>query len=85
MRRKLLPALGALILATNLTSCYVYDDPLTWGAPCSTPVYRLGYYPSPALYPTHNFGYSSYRLHSHCAPTPPMCHGGFGHDHHDWH
>lgn len=92
MKRKLLPALGTLLLATSLTSCYVYDDPLTWGAPCPAPVYRPGYFPRPVVYPTHNYGYSGYRSHSHCAPTPPVCGSGFGgygggfvRSHHGWH
>ncbi|WP_395717683.1 hypothetical protein [Prosthecobacter sp.] len=86
MKRKLLPALGALLLATSLTSCYVYDDPLTWGAPCPAPVYRPGFcpspvlYPRPVVYPTRGFG-----GYSHCAPRPPVCNGGFGRVHHGWH
>jgi len=79
MKRKLLPALGALLLATSLTSCYVYDDPLTWGAPCPTPVYRPSYYPRPIVYPAPAFGGNPY-----CAPRPPVCNNGFGVVHHGW-
>jgi hypothetical protein len=88
MKSKLLPALGALLLATSLSSCYVYDDPLT----CTTPVYRPSYYPRPVVYPSRSYGYSGYRSHSHCAPTPPVCRsgfgggfGGYGHSRHGWH
>ncbi len=92
MKRKLLTAFGALLLATGLSSCYVYDDPLTWGAPYSSPVYRPSYYPRPVVYPSRSYGYGGYRSHSHCAPTPPVCRsgyggysGGFGHSRHGWH
>ena len=87
MKSKLLPALGALLLATSLSSCYVYDDPLTWGAPCTTPVYRPSYYPRPVVYPSrsYGYGYSGYRSHSHCAPTPPVCRSGFSGGYGGWH
>ncbi|MDZ4402257.1 hypothetical protein [Prosthecobacter sp.] len=93
MKRKLLTAVGALLLATGLSSCYVYDDPLTWGNPYGSPVYRPSYYPRSYSYPSRSYGYSSYRSHSHCAPTPPVCRsgysggygGGHGHSRHGWH
>ena len=91
MKRKLLTAVGALLLATGLPSCYVYDDPLTWGAPYRSPVYNPGFYPRPVVYPVRSYGYNNYRSfsprfssHSHCAPPPPSCGprgfggGGFG-------
>ena len=87
MKRKLFTAVGALLLATGLSSCYVYDDPLTWGAPYSSPVYRPSYYPRSYGYPTRSYGYSSYRSHhhhSHCAPPPPSC-GPRGFGGHRWH
>lgn len=77
MKRKLLTACAALLAATSLSSCYVYDDPLTWAAP--RPGYGRSYYSPPAFYPTRSYGYSSYRSRSHCAPPPPVCRvGGFG-------
>ena len=91
MKRKLLTAVGALLLATGLSSCYVYDDPLTWSIPYSSPVYRPSYYPRSYGYPTRSYGYSSYRSysprfssHSHCAPPPPSC-GSHGFGGHRWH
>ena len=78
MKRKLLTAVGALLLATGLSSCYVYDDPLTWGAPRHAPVYSPGFYPRPVVYPVRSYGHSGFRSYSprfssHCAPPPPSC------------
>ncbi len=80
MKRKLLTAVGALLLATGLSSCYVYDDPLTWGAPYRSPVYRPSYYPRPVVYPSRSYGYGGYHSrHSHHSHYSPSCGpGGFG-------
>ncbi|MEZ5387814.1 MAG: hypothetical protein R3F13_20080 [Prosthecobacter sp.] len=78
MKQKLLTAAGALLLATGLSSCYVYDDPLTWGAPCRTPVYRPGFSSRPVIYPSRSVGYGGYRGNG-CAPPPSSCgRGGYG-------
>jgi hypothetical protein len=77
MKRKILTAVGALLLATGLSSCYVYDDPLAWGAPCPAPVYHPGFVSRPVIYPAHNVGYGGFRGNA-CAPPPPSCGpGGF--------
>jgi len=81
MKRKLLTIVGALLLATGFSSCYVYDDPLTWGAPYRAPLYNPGFYPRPVIYPARGYGYSSHRsfsprYSSHCAPHPHS--RGFG-------
>ena len=78
MKQKLLTAVGALLLATGLSSCYVYDDPLSWRSPYHAPVYRSGFAPRPVIYPSRNIGYGGFRGNS-CAPRPPSCgRGGFG-------
>lgn len=66
MKTKLLPLFGALLCATSLTSCYVYDDPLSWSS-CGPSYYNSGYY---------NRGYGSYcpptRVVSRSCPPPVM-------------
>jgi hypothetical protein len=73
MKANLLKLLGALFCASMLSSCYVYDDPLTWADPCPRPVYGRSYY-SPPVY--HNYGYSRP-----CVPVPPPCGPSFHHHH----
>ncbi|MBL9182889.1 MAG: hypothetical protein JNN17_12175 [Verrucomicrobiaceae bacterium] len=63
MKANLLKLLGASLCAVSLSSCYVYDDPLTWSGNCRGPVYGRGYY-SPPVY--RSYGYSRS-----CAPVPP--------------
>ena len=62
MRIHLLKLLGGAVCAVSLSSCYVYDDPLTWADPCPRPVYGRSFY-SPPVY--RSYGYSSRS----CAPV----------------
>ncbi|MFM7604181.1 MAG: hypothetical protein ACKO8Z_03150 [Prosthecobacter sp.] len=73
MKANLLKLLGAWFCTSLLSSCYVYDDPLTWGGNCRGPVYGRSY-DSPPVY--RSYGYSRS-----CAPVPPPC-GPFVHHHH---
>ncbi len=87
MKTKLLPLFGALLCATSLTSCYVYDDPLSWSS-CGPSYYNSGY----------NRGFGGYcpprRVQRSCPPPvihhyPPQNHcrpsffgaSTFGHTH----
>lgn len=87
MKINLLKFLGGAVCAMSLSSCYMYDDPLTWADPCPRPVYGRSFY-SPPVY--RSYGYSSRAcapVVPRCAPPPPVCHqpfGGFGgfHGHH---
>ncbi|MFO1437813.1 MAG: hypothetical protein U1F81_05775 [Verrucomicrobiaceae bacterium] len=73
MKANLLKLVGALFCASLLSSCYVYDDPLTWSGNCRGPVYGRGYYAPPV--------YRSYGYSRSCAPVPPPFRGGH-HGHH---
>jgi|GEM_PF-3202119 hypothetical protein len=74
MNANLLKLLGALFCASLLSSCYVYEDPLTWSGHCRGPVYGRSYY-SPPVY--RSYGYSRS-----CVPMPPSpCGPSFRHHH----
>lgn len=70
MKQKLLLVCGALLCACALSSCYVYDSPLSWSTPCPRPYYGRSHC-SPPVY--RSYGYSP-GYGGHCGPS-----AGFGH------
>ncbi|MBL9129629.1 MAG: hypothetical protein JNG86_00410 [Verrucomicrobiaceae bacterium] len=78
MKHKLLLLGGAALCALSLSSCYVYDSPMTWVDPCPRPVYGRGIY-SPPVYRSYGSSYGYHHHRPHCAPPPPVCHSPFGH------
>ncbi|MGV3662843.1 MAG: hypothetical protein ACO1TE_21845 [Prosthecobacter sp.] len=79
MKRKIAQVLAALVLVTSLSSCYVYDDPLTWRGGYSSPAYRPGYSYRSYGYPSRSYGYSSRGYPS--SRSSHHSHHGHGHGH----